>query len=258
MNAEKKLLDIYRQFPCRMLPNAYWKTVSVMDQDDLIVQKYSAKKLESLAVWHEGKLLALWCQDLESSGLFTEQIDQVPFVLVHADCLPLFSHREFSTRKAYFRLIHQHTRLDTDLPTGFGFDDVQPERDLEGIVRLLRVCYQGIEITATTVWNWTSHPAYDPSLWVWVVDLQSGERIGLGIAELDQRVPEASLEWIQIMPHFQNRGIGAALVGEMGRRVNHRAAFTAVSGARDNPFHPERLYRKCGFTGSDVWWLLTG
>ena len=69
MNTEEKLLDIYRQFPCQTLPNAFWKTALVLDQDDLVIQNDSALKPEALAVWHEGKLLALWCRDLEASCL---------------------------------------------------------------------------------------------------------------------------------------------------------------------------------------------
>lgn len=256
MNAEEKLLDIYRQFPCRTLPNAFWKTASVLEQGNLVIQKDSAHKPKYIAVWQEGKLLALWCRDLESACLSKKQIDQVPFVLVHADGLPLFSHRKFLTRKAYFRLIHRHAPLDVPLPPEFCFKPVDPEGDFAQVVRLLRDCYQGIDISIKIVRSWTSHPVYDPSLWVWVVEQQTGKNVGLGIAELDPRAPEASLEWIQIMPHFQNRGLGTALVSEILRRVARRAAFTTVSGDCGSPYQPERLYRKCGFSGSDVWWLL--
>ena len=177
-------------------------------------------------------------------------------MLVHADGLPLFSHRKFLTRKAYFRLIHRHEPLDVPLPPGYRFESVNSEGDFAQVVGLLRACYQGIDISIKVVQTWTSHPVYDPNRWVWVVGQQTGEKVGLGIAELDSRVPEASLEWVQVMPNFQNRGIGTALVGELLHRATQHAVFTTVSGECDNRYQPERLYRKCGFSGTDVWWLL--
>jgi hypothetical protein len=37
-------------------------------------------------------------------------------------------------------------------------------------------------------------------------------------------------------------------------RVNAR--LITVSGEVDNPTAPERLYRRCGFSGSDIWWAM--
>ena len=35
------------------------------------------------------------------------------------------------------------------------------------------------------------------------------------------------------------------------------AEFATVSGKVNNPTNPESLYRKCGFTGNDIWHILT-
>jgi hypothetical protein len=32
--------------------------------------------------------------------------------------------------------------------------------------------------------------------------------------------------------------------------------FTTVSGEMNSRTKPEKLYRNCGFSGDDVWWLL--
>ena len=39
-------------------------------------------------------------------------------------------------------------------------------------------------------------------------------------------------------------------------RMAGRAAFATVSGQVNNITNPEGLYRRCGFTGSDVWHIL--
>jgi hypothetical protein len=36
-----------------------------------------------------------------------------------------------------------------------------------------------------------------------------------------------------------------------------KADFVTVSGRVDNRTNPERLYRRCGFEGNDVWCVLT-
>lgn len=35
-----------------------------------------------------------------------------------------------------------------------------------------------------------------------------------------------------------------------------KARFATVSGKVNDPSAPQRLYRKCGFTGDDVWHIL--
>ncbi|MCJ7659302.1 MAG: GNAT family N-acetyltransferase [Anaerolineales bacterium] len=60
----------------------------------------------------------------------------------------------------------------------------------------------------------------------------------------------------QVLPTHRGRGLATALVLELLTRVQKRSAFTTVSGSVNNDTSPERLYRRCGFTGEDVWWVL--
>ncbi len=80
--------------------------------------------------------------------------------------------------------------------------------------------------------------------------------MGLGIAEIDSAIQEGSLEWIQVLPAYRRMGIGKRIVQELLARLGKRATFTTVAGGVDNPTNPEALYRSCGFTGRDVWWIL--
>ena len=73
------------------------------------------------------------------------------------------------------------------------------------------------------------------------------------IAELDKKILEASLEWIQVLPEYRGQGVGKTLVNELLHRVSKKVKFTTVSGLLDGETNPEILYRKCGFTGSDIW-----
>ena len=60
----------------------------------------------------------------------------------------------------------------------------------------------------------------------------------------------------QVLPTHLGRGLATALGLELLTRVQTRSSSTTVSGRVNNNTSPERLYRRCGFTGEDVWWVL--
>lgn len=256
MDLVQELLKIYREDPCQTLPNAFWKTAMTMDDSRLSVRRDSDGKLSALAVWQETRLMAFWCADPAEHPLTPQQISQVPFALVHENCLPVFHNREFSRKEAYFRLSHDRQVQISNLPSGFVFQKVHPDDEIDAVVHLIQTCYRNMNVNSKIVREWIDHPVYDPDLWVWILDETSGEKVGLGIAETDQRVPEASLEWVQVLPAYQRKGLGKAIVSELLRRTQSTVEITTVSGKINNFKRPEMLYRRCGFTGSDIWWLL--
>lgn len=256
MDNNQKLLEIYRENPCMTLPNAFWKTAMQMDESRLSIRRDSTGELSALALWRESDLMAFWCAHPEDHILSPKQLAQVPFVLTHAASLPVFNNREFSHRVPFFRILHRGSPKIYKLPQDFMLKNVQPESEIDAVAAFVRICYKNININSKIVRSWLNHPVYDPNLWVWILNEKTGQPAGLGIAELDKKIPEASLEWIQIHPNYQQRGLGSALVSELLRRVSDKVEFTTVSGKIDSPNYPEKLYRQCGFTGSDVWWLL--
>ena len=93
-------------------------------------------------------------------------------------------------------------------------------------------------------------------MWLAILHYKSGEIAATGIAELDCEIGEGILEWIQVLPKHRGQGLGKYVVSELLWRMKDYASFATVSGQCDNPNHPERLYRNCGFTGTDVWHVL--
>lgn len=257
MDKFQQLLEIYLDYPCRVLPNALWKTAARLHKSDFVVTKGTGGELSSLAIWEDQRLMAFWCADPEDQPLTPHEIARIPFVLVHERALPIFAQREFVQRRAYFRLSLQGAVAASAPPPGFGFEPVRPEAEIDEVVRLITTCYPGMHITSATVRGWLQHPVYDPNLWLWVIHVEKGEKAGLGIAERDRRVPEASLEWIQVHPDYRKRGVGRAIVTELVNRVADHVCFTTVSGELASEHQPEQLYRRCGFKGGDVWWLLS-
>jgi len=200
--------------------------------------------------------MAFWCADSEDHPLTPQQIDQVPFALVHSNGLPIFKDRAFSRRERYFRIMHWGVPQKGVCPESFAFKTVKPETEVEAVAQFILDCYADVNITSSHVRAWLEHPVYDPNLWVWVLNKDTDEYVGLGIAERDREVPEVSLEWIQVLPSNRKRGLGAAIVNELLCRVTGEMRFVTVSGKAENNYQLENFYQQLGFIGSDVWWLL--
>lgn len=251
-----QLLELYRKNPCQTLPNAFWKTVQASESLRVSIRKRSDGDLSALAIWQETRLLTFWCAGPETHPLSPQQVAETSFALVHDNCLAIFNHRAFNRRVPYFRLVHQGKPEITPSPPGFVFQNVDPKTELEKVADFIGACYQSLNINREIVQKWLDHPVYDPELWVWIIKGDTGEPAALGIAERDMQVPEASLEWIQVLPAYQKQGLGKAIVGELVRRALKKVVIITVAGEMNNSTQPEQLYRRCGFTGSDVWWLL--
>jgi ribosomal protein S18 acetylase RimI-like enzyme len=158
----------------------------------------------------------------------------------------------------YFRLLHTLRDIpDAPLDCAFALANHAHEADDREIAKLLRACYPSNRTKAKDIAAWRDHATYAARLWVVVQEQKSGKMVACGIAELDTTAREGALEWIQVLPAYQRRGIGRHIVCELLRRMRGRADFATVSGSLQNQTNPEALYRACGFQGSDVWYVCT-
>lgn len=156
----------------------------------------------------------------------------------------------------YFRLIHH---LEKTLP--FAHDDfmletVDIETQTKLVAEILSECYNA-EYTADFVAQLTKTRVFDNDLWLLIIEKSTRKPAALGIADLDPEIKEGSLEWIQVLPSKRGLGLGTLLVNELLSRLKTKADFVTVSGQVDNKTKPEMLYRKCGFTGNDIWCFST-
>ena len=256
MNFDQALVECYRQAPCQVLPNALWKTISGLETLTTRV-KVEGDSLQSLEAYDREQHLLYWHRHWQPPRLTNAQLATFELVLTHQKYLLVFPERYFPNREAFFRLIHQgDTPTGPRLPKGFTFAPANPHREAGPIAGIINQCYPGMHLSLDTIHGWARHPVFSPDLWVWVIETCTQKPVGLGIAELDPTLPEASLEWVQMLPAYQGRGLGTALVVELLRRIQGRVTFTTVSGRVDNATNPEGLYHRCGFGGEDVWWVL--
>jgi len=161
-----------------------------------------------------------------------------------------------SDAKRYFRLIHYpQTQYDTDLSDDYEYRVVDISTELGLVTDVINRCYPGSTLAQGDILKWTQFPVFDNELWVFICEKHSNQPVALGIADFDKEINEGSLEWIQVLPEYRGRGLGAKIVSELLSRLRDKALFVTVSGEVDNPLNPESLYRKCGFIGDDIWYV---
>ena len=155
----------------------------------------------------------------------------------------------------YFRLYHSMGNIKESIPDWMRFRTAETQ-DMCLIVSIINQSYTDIQVDLSQIMEYTKTVVYDPNLWIIAIDRKTNKPIGCGIADYDNEVEEGILEWIQVLPEYRKKGVGSAIVRQLLHRLSSKAGFTTVSGKIDPFSNPERLYRKCGFTGNDMWHVL--
>jgi len=256
MDFYRALAQVYRQSPCEVLPNAFWKTKAELTGAN-VAFRAAGSQVKELKMWEENRLLVYWIDDPRQADFSFLDLDRMRLALVHARLIPYFPAVKFPHQEAYFRYVHPLEAFSpADAPEGYSWRPALPDREADEIAGFIDACYPNISPTGETVLGWAAHPVYDPDLWLWLVDDVSGQPAALGIAELDPAVEEGSLEWVQVLPAYRRNGLGKAVVMKLLEGLAGKAQFATVSGEVENPSHPGSLYRRCGFMGEDIWWML--
>ncbi len=154
----------------------------------------------------------------------------------------------------YFRLMHDLRGIPA---AGAAFTvRTAVGEDLPLLADIINRSYTDLSVTVAQLQGYRAAPVFAADLWLIVLDAATGNAVGCGIADLDPEAREGVLEWIQVLPEHRRRGAGQCIVHELLRRMAGRADFATVSGRVGNSTNPEGLYRRCGFTGTDVWHIL--
>ncbi len=159
------------------------------------------------------------------------------------------------TDERYFRLIHTLASIP-DVKSPDYFVVTATANDIPTIVDLINKSYRDLSVTCEQLVSYTKTPVYDSSLWILICEIDTGVPVACGIADWDRDLSEGILEWIQVLPAYRGRGIGKFVVSELLGRLRNKASFVTVSGKLDSAANPEKLYRKCGFQGEDIWHVL--
>ena len=174
--------------------------------------------------------------------------------IVHARDISNDVFHEYSD-EPYFRLYHDlknvgHTIMEN-------VDVISAKPSIDEFVQLINASYSDLSVTAEQIAGYQQTPVYCPDLWILLKEKGTGTILAGGIADYDKDVGELILEWIQVLPYYRRRGYGQLIVNNLLSKMQSVAKFATVSGKMNNPSNPEGLYRRCGFTGNDIWHILT-
>lgn len=154
----------------------------------------------------------------------------------------------------YFKLMHDlKTVKKPTLPEGYEI----VKCNINDFVQHINSCYALEHVAAEELMTYKSHPVYQPGLWITVAESKSGRIVASGIAELDTRIGEGILEWIQVSPDCRRKGLGSFVVCELLQRMRNQACFATVSGRLANESIPYALYQACGFVNPVIWHIVT-
>lgn len=175
------------------------------------------------------------------------------------DNMKILHEDDFSTEmleqysdEPYFRLRHDLQAVEpVAVPEGYSLCHGTAEE----FAAHIHQCY-GNGMTLAEVLSFAERAVYCPELWVAIRDKETGRIVATGIGALDQEMGEGILEWIQVSEDHRGCGLGSYIVRALLWRMRDKAGFVTVSGQCNNPTGPEGLYRKCGFTGHDVWHIM--
>lgn len=155
----------------------------------------------------------------------------------------------------YFRLYHnlqvvQRAHRD-DIDIIVGAPDM-----LDVFVDIINASYSDLSVTKEQIESYRKTLVFCSDLWLLLKEKTTGNFIGSGIADYDEETKEMIIEWVQVLPLYRGRGYGQIIVNSLLAKMQDKADFATVSGKVNNSTKPERLYRKCGFTGNDIWHIL--
>ncbi len=154
----------------------------------------------------------------------------------------------------YFRLYHNMKKIQYEALSGV--DIVSGISDIGEFVRLINESYNDLTVSKEQLEGYQRTSVFRSDLWITLKDKNSGKIIAGGIADYDRECGELILEWIQVLPSYRGRGYGKSVVNCLLTKMKGTAKFATVSGKINNSTNPEILYRKCGFTGNDIWHIL--
>lgn len=172
--------------------------------------------------------------------------------------LRVYHERDYSGQgksQAFFRCIHNLKNIGSyALKDGYSLSVMAMDtlEEKEALSAFVSKCYRQERLPVHQIQGMVESDHYEPSVWLKIQDAEN-KIVATAVSEKDTQAREGCLEWIQVLPSHQGLGLGKVLVVASLLAFEGSVDFVTVSGRLDNMTNPHRLYKKCGFTGQDVW-----
>jgi GNAT superfamily N-acetyltransferase len=245
--------QLYVQNPCKVSSLAFWKLAHLCRESET----YSVTKKGHTYLYaiRDQRLEFYWSDDRQHFLLTPNEIEALAFLVLHADFYRLIADklagcqvRESNPLLYDFAFRQEVEASDEFYIANFNFEQ---ELDYRVAAEMLNRCYETDHHSAEEVAGWRRLTVFDESLWFWVKSCATEEAVGLGISTYQASIRECYLDWIQVLPEYQGRGLGRLLVSESISRAIPKSDIIRVTGMADG------FYRKCGFAGSESWRIIT-
>ncbi len=164
---------------------------------------------------------------------------------------------QYSEYQRFFRIMHDLKDL---APADFDYDTIAMDGQAKHLCEMINASYRDehIAVREEDIRRWKNQRTFREDLCVYI-NACGGTMAASGIAAYDGTCREGTLEWIQVLPEYRRKGLGEKIVTVLLNRLRDTGAeFVTVSGNLDSASSPLELYRKCGFTGDDVWYICRG
>jgi len=154
--------------------------------------------------------------------------------------------------QTFFRLKHDLQKLNQPF---YKVEQIRIEHDIDELVMMINACYEheNIHIHKDDILKLVHKDTYNSLLWLKIVE--HGQIVASIIGCMDVELREGWIEWVQVLPLYQGRGYGQSIINSLLLKMVDNCDFVTVSGNMDNIKDPEKIYRACGFTGNDRWYI---
>jgi GNAT superfamily N-acetyltransferase len=239
--------------PCQVSCIAFWKITRICLESE--TYRIADNGHTYLYAIRDQRLEFYWSDDKDRFILTQDQLQALELLVLHEDFHILIAEslKAANVQKIY-PLIYDSTfsyRINLSEDFLIADFDFNKEQEFLAAAELLNRCYPNHNYDAEGIFGWRDQPVFDDSLWIWVRTRGSNESVGLGISTYQESINETYLDWIQVLPQFQRKGIGKILVGEIINRAIEKSNIIRVTGKVDG------FYEKCGFGGTERWCLIT-
>lgn len=243
----------YVQNPCQVSDLAFWKVAELCQECE--THSVHKKQKTYLYAIRDKRLVFYWSDDRLHFLLTPNETKALEFLVLHKDFYKLITNRlvGYQVQESY-PLLYDFTyspAFDSSDEFYIADFDFSREQELVDAAKMLNRCYDTEHHSAAEVAGWSSLPVVDRSLWLWIKSRADNEAVGLGISTYQASIRECYLDWIQVLPEYQGRGLGRLLVHETVKRANDKSDIIRVTGTA------EAFYRKCGFVGTESWRIIS-
>jgi GNAT superfamily N-acetyltransferase len=249
----EEVVELYVKNPCRVSSIAFWKIEKIfLDSETYRITDNGHTYLYAI---RNKSMEFYWSDDQDHFILTQDQTQALDVLVLHEDFYKLIAENldGYKLRESH-PLVYDFTfNREFNLSEDFFVADFDfnKEQDFVVAAELLNRCYKNHNHDAEEIIGWCGELVFEESSWIWVKTRISNEVVGLGISTYQESIKETYLDWIQVLPKYQRKGIGTMLVGETINRAIGKSDIIRVTGMADG------FYRKCGFKGTESWRILT-